>query len=55
MVAKMLHTCIGVSDLARAEAFYRRRGYAPFGALENYPGEQAQGHRRAFLAKRFAS
>lgn len=39
----------------RAEAFYRRLGYAPFGALENQPGEAAQGHRRAFLAKRFAS
>jgi predicted N-acetyltransferase YhbS len=39
---------------ARAEAFYRRLGYAPFGALENQPGEQPQGHRRAFLAKRFA-
>lgn len=40
---------------ARAEGFYRRLGYAPFGALENQPGERPQGHRRAFLAKRFAS
>jgi GNAT superfamily N-acetyltransferase len=39
----------------RAEAFYRRLGYAPFGALENQPGDHAQGHRRAFMCKRFAS
>jgi hypothetical protein len=38
----------------RAEGFYRRLGYAPFGVLENQPGEHAQGHRRAFLVKRFA-
>jgi predicted N-acetyltransferase YhbS len=38
---------------AAAERFYLRLGYAPFGALENAPGEQPQGHRRAFLAKRF--
>jgi predicted N-acetyltransferase YhbS len=37
----------------RAEAFYRRLGYAPFGVLENQAGDHAHGHRRAFLAKRF--
>jgi GNAT superfamily N-acetyltransferase len=37
----------------RAEAFYRRLGYAPFGALENQQGDRAYGHRRAFLCKRF--
>jgi GNAT superfamily N-acetyltransferase len=37
----------------RAEAFYRRIGYAPFGVLENQPGDHAHGHRRAFLSKRF--
>ena len=37
---------------ARAERFYIRLGYEPFGALTNGPGEQPQGHRRAFLAKR---
>jgi GNAT superfamily N-acetyltransferase len=37
---------------ARAEQFYRRLGYAPFGVLENAPGELPRGHRRAFLAKR---
>lgn len=39
---------------ARADAFYRKRGYAPFGLLENLPGEHPRGHRRAFLSKRFA-
>lgn len=39
---------------ARAEGFYRRLGYAAFGALENSAGEQPPGHRRAFLCKRFA-
>jgi GNAT superfamily N-acetyltransferase len=38
----------------RAEAFYCRLGYAPFGVLENQPGDHAHGHRRAFLCKRFA-
>ncbi|MBZ6075993.1 GNAT family N-acetyltransferase [Microvirga puerhi] len=38
---------------ARAERFYARLGYEPFGVLANKPGESAQGHRRAFLAKRF--
>lgn len=37
---------------ARAERFYIRLGYEPFGTLTNGPGEQPQGHRRAFLAKR---
>jgi len=37
---------------ARAERFYIRLGYAPFGVLANGPGERPQGHRRAFLAKR---
>jgi GNAT superfamily N-acetyltransferase len=37
---------------ARAERFYIRLGYEPFGILTNGPGEQPQGHRRAFLAKR---
>jgi predicted N-acetyltransferase YhbS len=37
---------------ARAERFYIRLGYKPFGVLTNGPGEQPQGHRRAFLAKR---
>jgi GNAT superfamily N-acetyltransferase len=37
---------------ARAERFYIRLGYAPFGVLTNGPGERPQGHRRAFLAKR---
>jgi GNAT superfamily N-acetyltransferase len=37
---------------ARAERFYTRLGYEPFGILINGPGQQPQGHRRAFLAKR---
>jgi predicted N-acetyltransferase YhbS len=37
---------------ARAERFYTRLGYEPFAVLMNGPGEQPQGHRRAFLAKR---
>jgi predicted N-acetyltransferase YhbS len=37
---------------ARAERFYIRLGYEPFGVLTNGPGEQPQGHRRAFLVKR---
>jgi len=37
---------------ARAERFYMRLGYEPFGVLTNGPGEEPQGHRRAFLAKR---
>ena len=37
---------------ARAERFYARLGYAPFGTLRNEAGEHPQGHRRAFLAKR---
>jgi GNAT superfamily N-acetyltransferase len=36
----------------RAERFYIRLGYEPFGVLTNGPGEQPQDHRRAFLAKR---
>jgi GNAT superfamily N-acetyltransferase len=39
---------------ARAERFYARLGYEPFGILVNRPGENPQGHHRAFLAKRFA-
>jgi predicted N-acetyltransferase YhbS len=39
---------------ARAEQFYARLGYAPFGTLQNEPGEHPQGHRRTFLAKRLA-
>jgi predicted N-acetyltransferase YhbS len=35
-----------------AEQFYIRLGYAAFGVLANGPGEQPEGHRRAFLAKR---
>jgi len=37
---------------ARAERFYIRLGYEPFGVLTNGPGDQPQGHRRALLAKR---
>ena len=37
---------------ARAERFYTRLGYESFGVLTNGPGDQPQGHRRAFLAKR---
>ncbi|MBL0406668.1 GNAT family N-acetyltransferase [Microvirga aerilata] len=37
---------------ARAERFYIRFGYEPFGVLMNRPGEQPPGHRRAFLSKR---
>ncbi|MBM6582131.1 GNAT family N-acetyltransferase [Microvirga sp. BT689] len=37
---------------ARAERFYIRLGYEPFGGLTNGPGDRPQGHRRAFLAKR---
>jgi GNAT superfamily N-acetyltransferase len=37
---------------ARAETFYRKRGYRPFGMLENRQGEQPEGHRRFFLCKR---
>ena len=40
---------------ARAERFYARLGYAPFGVLRNEAGEQPQGHRRAFLAKRLTA
>ncbi len=36
---------------ARAERFYIRLGYEPFGILTNGPGEEPHGHRRAFLAK----
>jgi predicted N-acetyltransferase YhbS len=43
--------CHGASS-ARAEQFYIRLGYESFGVLGNGPGEQPQGHRRAFLAKR---
>jgi GNAT superfamily N-acetyltransferase len=38
----------------RAEAFYRRLGYRPFGMLENRPGEQPERHRRHFLCKRLS-
>ena len=38
-----------------AERFYARLGYKPFGTLENREGERPSGHRRVFLAKRFAS
>lgn len=37
---------------AKAERFYTRLGYERFGVLTNGPGDQPQGHRRAFLAKR---
>jgi len=37
---------------ARAERFYTKLGYELFGVLTNGPGDQPQGHRRAFLAKR---
>ena len=40
---------------ARAEQFYARLGYAPFGALRNEVGERPQGHHRAFLAKRLTA
>jgi predicted N-acetyltransferase YhbS len=40
---------------ARAERFYARLGYAPFGALRNEAGEHPQGHHRAFLAKRLTA
>jgi predicted N-acetyltransferase YhbS len=40
---------------ARAERFYTRLGYAPFGALCNEPSERPQGHHRAFLAKRLTA
>lgn len=40
---------------ARAERFYARLGYVPFGALRNAAGEHPQGHRRAFLAKRLTA
>jgi predicted N-acetyltransferase YhbS len=40
---------------ARAEQLYARLGYAPFGTLQNEPGEHPQGHRRAFLAKRLTA
>jgi hypothetical protein len=39
----------------RAERFYVRLGYAPFGALQNEAGEHPQRHRRAFLAKRLTA
>ena len=29
--------------------------YAPFGALDNQPGDHAPSHRRAFLCKRFVA
>ena len=38
-----------------AERFYARLGYKPFATLENREGERPPGHRRVFLAKRFAS
>ena len=37
---------------ASTEQFYIRPGYEPFGVPTNGFGEQPQGHRRAFLAKR---
>jgi GNAT superfamily N-acetyltransferase len=37
---------------SRAERFCIRLGYKQFGVLTDGPGEQPQGHRRAFLAKR---
>lgn len=40
---------------ARAERFYARLGYAPFGVLQNEAGEHPQGHHRAFLAKRLTA
>jgi predicted N-acetyltransferase YhbS len=49
--------CHGVwldTSSARAERFYARLGYQPFGALQNKGGERPQGHRRAFLAKRLS-
>jgi predicted N-acetyltransferase YhbS len=53
--AARLRGCHGAwldTSSARAERFYARLGYAPFGALRNEVGEHPQGHRRAFLAKR---
>jgi predicted N-acetyltransferase YhbS len=50
--------CHGVwldTSSARAERFYARLGYVPFGALQNEGGECPQGHRRAFLAKRLTA
>jgi GNAT superfamily N-acetyltransferase len=34
-----------------ARAFYERLGYAPFGVLENAPGERPETHRRWFMKK----
>ena len=36
----------------RANAFYRKLGYRPFGKLENRRGEQPEKHRRYFLCMR---
>jgi hypothetical protein len=35
----------------RAERFYGRLGYRPFGALGNGAGERPEGHRRVFMRK----
>jgi predicted N-acetyltransferase YhbS len=40
---------------ARAEHFYMRLGYQPFGILQNEPGEKPLAHRRSFLAKRLST
>jgi GNAT superfamily N-acetyltransferase len=37
---------------ARANRFYARLGYQPFGTLENKEGDHPEGHRRFFLCKR---
>ncbi len=40
---------------ARAEDFYRRLGYEPFGALQNGDADFPRSHRRAFMAKRLTA
>ena len=49
--ADLCNTVLDTSS-ARAERFYGRLGYRPFGALENGAGERPEGHRRVFLRKR---
>jgi predicted N-acetyltransferase YhbS len=49
--------CHGVwldTSSADAERFFVRLGYKSFGVLENVWDERPPGHRRTFLAKRFA-
>jgi predicted N-acetyltransferase YhbS len=52
--AKGCHSAWLDTSAADAERFYIRLGYKRFGVLENTSGELPRGHRRAFLAKRFA-